>query len=312
MKRIIVLLIVVPVMHWACEKPVTIKIPQKPAKLVINAWMGKDSTIALHVGKSRYSLAPLDVPGSLLESYTVKNAVPVIYEDGVAIDTLVYDAAAYNYKSLRNKKIRQGHAYMVKVNAQGFTEAVAETLVPSQSEMAGLERVKNARTNSSGDTEDEITIKLNDPAGERNFYLIQIFGAADDWNDGRVIGCVKTTDKDMETLTADTDPMEPDNCYDSDNLLMKDVNFDGGRKVLKLYVASYALEEYSSPSTGLVRRPFVKVHRITEDHFKFIKSVNIYSSTDGNPFAEPINVFSNVRNGYGIFSAYTKVVDTLR
>src|SRR5215217_5215115 len=121
MKNIIALLIVIPLLYWACEKPVTIKIPEKPSSLVINGWIGKDSVIILHIGKSRYSLAPSNMTWNLLETYTVSNAQVVVYEDNLAIDTLTYATTNYNYKSPGNRRIRQGHDYVVKVNAPGFT-----------------------------------------------------------------------------------------------------------------------------------------------------------------------------------------------
>ena len=191
MKKISIIIILFFILS-ACEKTVTIDIPQKPSKLVINAWIGKDSLIALHVGKSRYSLAPQNVSGNLLENYTVKNAVPVIFENGVPIDTLVYFSSEYKYRSVRNKRIRQGNTYVVKVTAPGFTEAQSETLVPSQSEIASLQRVRNARTTSNGELEDEITLKINDPASEKNFYLVQVFGAAPGpYAEGWPVPCVK-------------------------------------------------------------------------------------------------------------------------
>src|SRR5215204_3420144 len=98
MKKNILLLFVLSI-FWACEKPVTIDIPEKPSRLVINGWIGKDSIISIHIGKSKYSLAPKDYSGQLIESYTVKNAVVVVYENNVSIDTLVYNASDFQYHS---------------------------------------------------------------------------------------------------------------------------------------------------------------------------------------------------------------------
>ena len=310
MKKNILLLIVLSI-FWACEKPVTIDIPEKPSRLVVNGWIGKDSIISVHIGKSKYSLAPRDFSGHLIESYTVKNAVPVIYENNISIDTLIYNPSDFQYYSLRNRKIRAGYSYVIKVNAAGFTEAIAESNVPSLPAIRSLQRVKNARTNSSGLYEDEITLTLNDPAGEENFYLVQVYSPAYSIGFGYPIACVRTTDKDIEMLGY-ADPMDADNCYEGDNLLMKDVNFNGGQKVLKLYVESGMLQNYVDPGSGRVSRPYVHVISITKDHFKFTKSFNLYWNTEDNPFAEPVNVFTNVRNGYGVFSAYEKMVDTLR
>ena len=92
---------------------------------------------------------------------------------------------------------------------------------------------------------------------------------------------------------------------------MKDVNFNGRQKQLKVSVASYMLNDikYSSRPPS---RPYVKVYQVTEEYFKYIKSLSAYQNSSDNPFAEPVNVYTNIANGYGIFSANTVAVDTIR
>jgi hypothetical protein len=121
---------------------------------------------------------------------------------------------------------------------------------------------------------------------------------------------VSTTDKDIEPIGDNADPFSTDNCYDGNSLLMKDVNFSGKQKVLHFFINSYELQDQTGQG-GQVYKPYVKVNRITEDYFKYIKSYHVYYNAADNPFAEPANVFSNVLNGYGNFSAYTTVVTTI-
>ena len=92
---------------------------------------------------------------------------------------------------------------------------------------------------------------------------------------------------------------------------MSDVNFNGRQKQVRLFVESSLLQDYTAMD-GRVHRPYVKVSRITEDYFRYVKSYHTYYNASGNPFAEPVNVFSNIKNGFGNFSAYSSVTDTLR
>lgn len=296
----------------ACEKTVNIDIPEKEPRLVINGLLVKNDLFKISIGKSRGILMPGNYTVSLAEQYTVKTAIPVIFENGVAIDTLVYQPADFVYKSVRNKRVRDGFVYTIGVAAPGYKTAEAISAVPSQSVITEVRRVKNSRTNSTGDQQDEITIKLNDPAGERNFYMVQIWGADQGFVFGNYIYCVSTADKDVEQIGDNTDPLNADNCYDGSMLLMRDNNFNGGLKQLKLFVNSDQLSEYADPITHRTYRPYVKVFRITEDEFRYIKSNNAYNSSGDNPFAEPANVYSNVKNGFGIFSLSTQATDTLR
>lgn len=310
MKRF-VLYTLIAILATACEKTVKIDVPQKDPKLVIHGLPEKGNKITLHVGKSRGVLEPDNFSSDLREQYTVKNAVVALLENGVSIDTLLYRNNDYSYYSPRNRVARDGFVYTIRATAPGFTAAEADSEVPSQSVIAGLVWNKNVRTNGAGNTVDDVIIKLNDPASEKNFYLVQVF-RANPYSSYNAVYCVGTVDKDLEQSLAETDPLDPDNCWDGGKLLMKDVNFNGGLKQLKLTIESHQLVHYTDPSNGRLYRPHVKVFRITEDQFKFIKSMDAYDASTENPFAEPANVFTNVRNGYGIFSISTVAVDTLR
>lgn len=311
MKRI-VLYTLIAILATACEKTVKVDIPKKDPKLVINGLLVKGETVSLHIGKSRGVLDPDNFTTSLIEQYTVKNATVALFENGISIDTLAYRASDYTYYSPRNRVARDGAVYMIKATAPGFTMAAeASSQVPSQSVIAGVVWVRNARTDAGGYPMDDITIKLNDPAAEKNFYLVQIHTASPYTSFPGGFWCVSSSDKDLEP-PAETDPLDQESCYNGHRMLMKDVNFNGGFKQLRLSMESAQLNNYIDPTDGRLYRPYVKVFRITEDHFRFMRSMDIYDASTENPFAEPTNVFTNVKNGYGIFSISTVAVDTLR
>ncbi|HEX8429144.1 DUF4249 domain-containing protein [Hymenobacter sp.] len=59
---------------------------------------------------------------------------------------------------------------------------------------------------------------------------------------------------------------------------------------------------YSKP--GFIE---IIVSSITPEAYRFYQSLQRYYDTDGNPFAEPAPLFSNVRPGYGLFGGSTDV-----
>ncbi|MBC8083883.1 MAG: DUF4249 domain-containing protein [Hymenobacter sp.] len=58
------------------------------------------------------------------------------------------------------------------------------------------------------------------------------------------------------------------------------------------------------PEPGFIE---IIVSSITPDTYRFYQSLNRYYDTDGNPFAEPAPLYSNVRPGYGLFGGATDV-----
>lgn len=307
MKRFIFFLIII-IVFTSCEKTITVDIPQRSPKLVINGWVQKDDVIRVFIGKSRNVLQPLDQSLPQIENYVVKDATAVLYEDNVAIDTLDYVPFEYTYISADT--LHSGKTYTLKVTAPGFTEAEVTTGVPSQSTITSVQRIRNARTTSDGVMQDEVLVKLNDPM-EANYYLVQFYRAPYMGQSTGMVYCVSTTDKDIEPIGDEADPFSTDNCYDGSSLLMGDANFNGQEKILRFFIDSYELSEYTGP-LGEIYLPYVKVNRITEDYFRFVKSYHVHYNSTDNPFAEPSNVYSNVKNGYGSFTAYTMAVDSLR
>lgn len=291
------------VVFSSCEKTVTIDIPEKAPRLVVNAILEKNKPIEIMVGKSRHILDSIYLS---IEPYIVKNALVVIFENGIPYDTLIYQPGPYTYKTTRNKMISDGNTYTVKVAASGFTSVEASAIVPSQSEAPVVTRVRDARVTSFGEHQDELTVTLNDPA-ERNFYLLQIYHADAGGSYDYPIYCASTTDKDLEKLGEDPDPLGTNNCFDAGNLIMRDDNFNGRQKQLRFYIESFQLQDYQLPGGG-TSKPYVRLSRITEEYFKYIKSFAIYDYSGGNPFAEPVNVYTNVINGLGIFSIKTTAV----
>jgi hypothetical protein len=309
MKKIIILELITILILFACEKAIVVDIPKKEPKLVVFSWLNKDKVIEVKVTKSLHILESPNIGSQGMDEFLVKNATPVIYENNASIDTLVYDAQNRSYKSLKNAKIRDGYTYTIKVSAAGFAEVTAQTTVPVQSVIASLTHVRNARTNSEGEELDDVIIKLDDPVG-KNYYLVRLFPATyGTMNPEYPVDCVNTTDKDLEVV-GDSDPMG-NNCFDGNYLLMKDLNFEGRQKQLRISAPSHQLETRANPGQQ-VARPYVKVFQITEDYFRYLKSHGAYQNSDDNPFAEPVNVYNNIVNGYGIFSAHTVAVDTLR
>lgn len=56
---------------------------------------------------------------------------------------------------------------------------------------------------------------------------------------------------------------------------------------------------------------YYNVINISEDLFSYYVSKNKYDMTNGNPFVEPVNIFSNVVGGYGLVTGYNQISDSI-
>ncbi len=59
---------------------------------------------------------------------------------------------------------------------------------------------------------------------------------------------------------------------------------------------------------------YISLAKTDEAYYKFISTYKNYQDTDGNPFAEPVMIYSNIQGGLGVFCAYrlTKCTYSLR
>jgi hypothetical protein len=310
MKKILIYTTVIAFLTAGCEKETKVDIPPHQSKFVVQGILQENALFNIRVTKSLGILTPRNLSDPELP-YQVPNAAVVVYENGVFLDTLRYDAVSKTYKTLTNKRVILGKSYQLGMVAPGIPVAQSTTMVPSKPVINSITRVRNARTNSSGEQLDDFTISFNDPAGESNFYAVRVrysFGGAAAYGS---VFCVYSNDIDIEKDNSN-DPFSTENCLGGDQLLVRDVNFNGRTKQLKLSVQGSELPDFVDAGTGRRYRPIIELWRITEDHFKYLKTKAAAGNAQDNPFAEPANVYSNIQNGYGVFTTYTRAVDSIR
>jgi hypothetical protein len=286
----------------ACERETQIHIPPQPPKLVVESQQSQNSFPVARVSRTRGVTDPLPLGGQP-DIYVVRNATALLYENDLLKDTLKYDAAIEKYKAAV-ARIETGKTYKLVLSAQGFTTAEAISITPSLVNINSLTFTRNARNDRDGNPQDEIKINFNDNVATSDYYLLRIKNAHGDY-----LYCITTNDRDVEKLVYE-DPLYPEDCLQSNRLLLEDVNFNGNVKTVILYAQAGELNPVNTP--GGVLRATVELLHINRDYYKFIKSLNSYENATDNPFAEPVNLHSNVKNGYGLFTTYGRVVDSIR
>ena len=54
----------------------------------------------------------------------------------------------------------------------------------------------------------------------------------------------------------------------------------------------------------MVKTDILNVRAINAEYFKFYQTLGLQSVLSEDPFAEPVNVYSNIENGFGVFAGY--------
>ena len=292
----------------SCEKPINVRIPLTSSKLFINSFTQVGNIFEANVGKTVNVLAARDT-----NTYTMNNALVQLYVNNIITDTLIYNSVSKNYIAKNNTTPSPGNTYLLKAIASGYDTAEAETITPAAMLIQHITRRVKARKDPAGEDMDEIKIAFQDDGSEANYYLfsikLPIYG-----NDTSAtysgFGCLNSGDADIERSNIN-DPTTIDNCIYSE-FFMTDKNFNGRLKEISLFMLSRYSEPFLNTANNKTYNAIIELNSITYNYYKYRKSRDTYINNDDNPFSEPVLIYSNVKNGYGIFSSSNLARDTIR
>ncbi len=288
MKKLIIASIIL-VSFFSCQKVLDLDAETKIPKLVVNSLFNDQDKWEVYVSRS---LSVLD-NGNLTK---VDNATVSIYDGTTLVSNLTYDGEKYIILGLSSPPTA-GKIYRIEVSAPNFTSVSSSDFCPQK--VSILQVDTSSTTTSFGDREENVTIKFQDPGSTKNHYGIE-------FNIDRYSRYYNSTSSSWDTsyigseeiYIASSNPVVdnsgPDNYVRT--LTLKDNLFDGQQKSI---LFNYYRYPSGNPNEFSVKT--VKLFSLTEATYKYKKSITAYRAADGNPFAEPVQVFTNVENGFGIF-----------
>ncbi|MCB0652990.1 MAG: DUF4249 domain-containing protein [Saprospiraceae bacterium] len=259
---------------------VEVEIPEHRSAVVLNGfWFSQDSLLDMLVSNSLSILDNSD--------FTVPQDADVkLYKNGNLLGNLTLNQEIFKYQMPLNESLgAEGATYKI--------EAVFGDLEPVSVEqtMPGLVEIKEAKYqpegtfDPTGEKVDEFSITFNDPPGEENYYLFRAstIEQYEDWNGDTI------TYRNYIYLDSN-DPIAE---YSEKGLIFSDKAFNGNEYTIKGWNYSW-WEQVEKFEMELVS--------ISKDGYLYLRSLENYNNAEGNPFAQPATVYSNIQNGYGIFA----------
>ncbi|MDR3678703.1 MAG: DUF4249 domain-containing protein [Flavipsychrobacter sp.] len=290
------LLLVTIVLVASCEKEITVKLPPYNSRLVVNSSTEVGDTIIAAVGVSTSATNKSLINMGQL---TVQ-----LYVNGVYAQNMVLDSAGLNYRS--TVVVVAGAQYTIQVTSSiaSLGTVSASITAPTKVAISNVTRIPNARVDADGNSQDEVSVFFTDPAPAGDYYVIEFHSGADSniqsqYNSQYSYGfCVNSSDPSIETATSDF--IDLNTCLSNNKIFFHDPLFNGTRKELKFYIGSGDIGPYITPTDTLYGS--VKLHHVTDAGYKYLQTSQVANDTNGDPFSEPVNVYTNVKNGYGIFT----------
>ena len=273
------------------ETTIQIDPPQHTPKLSVNAF-GSTKTNALRV----YVTKTIGLLEDITESNLIINdATVTLYEDGNLRYTLPVttgEQVSFNYNmEPGNVVLKKGSTYTLEVIAPGFPVVTSNVMVPEDVPLNKIEFEENGPDIDFDEESSEIEISFQDPVDIENYYEVS----------AAVVNPDTPSTIDFWPIFTDSFDPAPIEGIDCRSLIFDDTSFDGENKTLSLSIRPFSQEEADE-------RLYFLWRTTSRAHFLYNKTTAKHEEQDGNPFASPVQIFTNMDGGIGIFSIVNEQV----
>lgn len=311
MKKYILIILLLATI-FSCTKTLDFDEANNETQLVLNSIILPDSVFAASISKSTSILTDRQVgqiTGGTLD----------LYENGILLTQITSPTGQFYASGIKPKA---GKSYRIVVNSNG-KQIEAETTIPDQAEVLSIDT--SSVKDEYGYKRINYKVKIKDPAGD-DYYRIVVMNeqlmqmkAADAKNgvkyyfyqtqywissDDPVFNSV------YNNMGEDIVDMGPENDYN----IFPDDYFKGKEYSIQFQIWPYGYGYYSPYSSGgydpnspyntIFERQTIHIQKLSKDLYDYLKYMKLYNHYHDNPFSEPVAVYSNVKNGTGIFAGF--------
>lgn len=318
--RIYLSIIILLTLFSSCDREINFDFPDVEPAIVVNSIITPESPISVSVS-AVMPIAPdsynvvndTDEYGTIHSQYVpkpkycIEDASVLIYEDGVLLCSLEYDGEGY-YVSDRYPKV--GSTYTLVVNAPGYKECKATTTLYNLPVLSNLSFRDTVSVNEEGYPLSKLRFTITDNDPNRNFYEMSCRAVSDKYNvEYDWISFDKSRNGDKVLTQSECLP------FDQSSLLFTDDYFSNGSYNLDV-VYSYL------PYAPMVKYDLeITVKSISQSYYEYRRSRMMQAYQDEGLFewlanyeslsATPVEIYSNIENGYGVFASYSTMTDTI-
>jgi len=266
----------------ACQKESRIFIPYEGDKIVLNSLIQPDSLVYIRVTQTK----PVREYQNL-QFPELKGATILLQEDGKSLPSPEWKVINGKGYYVSQGVAKAGKHYAISVSYNGLTSVAAADSTPVQP------GIYNGSTQKSAN---RVIFSLSDNAAERNYYRIRVYNA--DTSNGVIVPLKQ------DTLRFRLDPSYNNNFIDIignsyySEVLLTDERINGKN-------VEFVLQASKELSAHYV---IVEVSNLTPGAYKYLEDTYSQRLQDKLDFSfDPVNIYSNVENGYGIIAGVNAV-----
>jgi hypothetical protein len=280
MKKYSIFLVIIVL--TACELVVDLDVPFDGEQLTINSLFNPDSVWRVSVSLNRYVLDNRPYK-------RVTNATVIVSDENGPVETLVHDGNGV-YRS-ENGKPQARKAYTLSASSVVHGTVHAESLIPPAALVSNVE-IQSSEFN--GEPSSRISLQISDEPTTDNYYAISV-EVGNEFLNSQTLEVMSY--RFPVVLGRNDNGFENEQISNDNHLLIKDVFYTGPQLDVTVHSPDWNLLHSGSI--------FITVKTVSKDYYDFILTSSLQNQTSGNPFAQPVQVYSNVQNGFGIFAGFS-------
>ncbi len=271
--------------------------PLRPSSLVANCYFSSGNIWEFQVSKSLSVLDNADL--RLLNKAHIK----VFGDDELIFEIKEPDPDGWYRCS--DPKPQMGTEYRIEVSAPGFEPASrARAELPQEVRITGAELIVKdssfyewtdyyGNQQVNGSIEGSFTVRFQDPPGLQNYYELSVMyfdSVLQNQNPDQIEVYQRNLFIFSEDASVD---------YGGDGstmLLFRDQVFDGQEFQIKI--------DFNDWSGSRHKKYFITLFSLGYPGYFYKQTIAAYRDAVNDPFAEPVQIYTNIENGYGIFAGH--------
>lgn len=317
----------------SCEKEIVFKDDEIKPMLVVNGLVVSGDTISVTLSKSKSKV------DDSYYSKALTNAKVDLYVNDVLAETLmpvkekVYGSdepvAVGKYKA--NILGEAGKSYRLEILADGYGLVSCETTVPNPVEIVVWDTTTvNNSSEWNVQSKTEYNIQFDDNSQQHNYYQLQAkltegYELLGYMPDGSVIHSdtivimpekyewVEILNPQLNEAINEADEFitgTPENRY----AIFNDDSFNGNKMKLRFELGYssyyYGSNQYSNNTNFRIRD--VSLYSLSKEYYDYLNTANLHFWFHEDFFSEPVQVYSNINGGIGIWGSASRSSFTIQ
>ena len=299
------------ILFCACQSKIkqNITLPLIKPVLVLRAQGNVNDTLLISVSKT------YNVDEKIPKDQNLAGVTVLLYQEDKLVDSYYsinnntdYYYSYNYYKSAKKYNIIENKKYTIKAFKEGFDTIFSTVIVPSN-KFKVTYKIKEQTTLIDNKQYKEVQLIITDDGLINNGYQFSFNVRVDSTISGNNFYAGNNFYREACFISYDLELFnEKENIILQDNSIntckynyyLSDKNINGKEKNIPFYILTENL--YSIQALNFRKYPYIKINILTNDEIMYIiQRKNGDDLSINNIFSEPINEYTNVKNGLGLF-----------